>query len=175
MCAHREAVHGDPQEALDRAEREARRHASEDAWLHAKRIAEGEVERWKHRSHGLHARADWVAREFCHELARELRHLEPRPGAEEAERWIAPETLGAFESEAREQLRSWLREVVGEEEHRVWAEVVRFTTARARSLVREGAVSTEERWEYTHSYAETAARLAAILASDYEQHAHPQS
>jgi hypothetical protein len=64
-----------------------------------------------------------------------------------------------------------VRQVAGEEEHRVWLEVVRFTDARARSLVREGRLSTEERWELTHSYAETAARLAAILAADYEEHA----
>jgi hypothetical protein len=175
LRAHRESVHGDPEAVLDHAEHEARRRAAEAAWLHAKRIAEGEVARWKGRSRGLHAREDWVAREFCHELARELRHLEPHPEREsgEEERWVDGETLAALEREAREQLRLWIRELVGSEEHRVWGEVVRFTDARARSLVSEGAISTEERWERTHSYAETAARLAAILAQDYEEHAHP--
>jgi hypothetical protein len=173
LRAHGEAVHGDPEEILERAEREARRRAAEAAWLHAKQIAEGEVERWKDRSHGLHAREDWVAREFCQELARELKRLEPHPEAGGEERWVGEETLSAVEREARDQLRAWLRDVVGEEEHRVWRDVVRFTAARARSLVREGAVSTEGRWELTHSYAETAARLAALLAHDYETHAHP--
>jgi hypothetical protein len=171
---HQASVEGDPEAALDRAEHEARRRAAEAAWLHAKRIAEAEIERWKNRSHGLHAREDWVAREFCHELAREMRHLEPHPAdADAPERWVDDATLGAFESEARAQLRDWIRDVVGDEEHRVWSEVMRFTDARSRSLVREGVISTEERWERTHSYAETAARLAAILVQDYESRAHP--
>lgn len=170
LRAHAEAVHGEPDALLERAEREARRRAARDAWLHARAIAERQVALWSQRSRGIHAREDWAAREFCHELARELRQLEPRPESDEAH-WLDPETLSALEREAREQLRGWVREVAGEEEHRVWNEVVRFTDSRARSLMREGRVSAEERWEYTHSYAETAARLAAILAEDYEQHA----
>jgi hypothetical protein len=170
LRAHREAVHGDPDAALDQAERDARRHAAEQAWLHAKQIAEREMQAWQSRTGGMHAREDWVAREFCHELARELRHAEPHPDGD-AIALVDRATLDAFESEAREQLRAWICEVAGEEEHRVWAEVVRFTDRRARSLIREGAVSTEDRWELTHSYAETAARLAAILAHDYEEHA----
>jgi hypothetical protein len=173
LRAHRESVHGDPETTLDRAEHEARRHAAEAAWLHAKRIAEAEVARWKGRSHGPHAREDWVAREFCHELARDLRHHEPHDAGDDESRWVDEPTLDAFERDAREQLREWIREVVGEEEHRVWAEVVRFTDGRAKALVREGVLSIDDRWEYTHSYAETAAQLAAILAHDYEEHAHP--
>jgi hypothetical protein len=170
LRAHRESVRLDPDVALDRAEREARRQAAQDAWLHAKAIAEREIARWNARSRGIHSREDWAAREFCHELARELKHLEPRPDADAAH-WLAPETFDALERDARDALRDWVREVAGEEEHRVWREVVRFTDARARSLVREGRVSTEERWEYTHSYAETAARLAAILVEDYAERA----
>jgi hypothetical protein len=163
-------VTGDPQLALDRAERDARRHAAEDAWLHAKAIAEAQIAIWSARSQGIHAREDWVAREFCHELAREMRHLEPRPDGDEGH-WLDDDTLRSFDRDARERLREWIRDVAGEEEHRVWREVVRFTDARARSLASEGLVSAEESWELTHSYAETAARLAAILADDYEQQA----
>jgi len=170
LRSHRESVHADPAAVLEQAEREARRQAAQDAWRHARAIAERQVALWSGRSQGIHSREDWAAREFCHELARELRHLEPTPDGDDAH-WLGSETLGAVESEARERLRAWVREVAGDEEHRVWREVVRFTDARARSLVREGRVSTEERWEYTHSYAETAARLAAILAEDYEAHA----
>ena len=168
--SHREAVHDDPAAALDRAERAARRRAAQDAWKHAQAIAEQQLALWSRRSRGIHAREDWAAQEFCHELARELRHLEPKPASDEAH-WVDPATLDAFEREARDKLREWVRTVAGEEEHRVWGEVMRFTDARARSLMREGRLSSEERWEYTHSYAETAARLAAILAADYEQHA----
>jgi hypothetical protein len=167
---HRESVHADPDLVLDHAERAARQQACHDAWLHAKAIAERQIALWNQRSKGIHSREDWAAREFCHELARELKHLEPRPEDDPAH-WLDAETLAACERDAREQLRDWVRQVAGEEEHRVWQEVVRFTDARARSLVREGRISTEERWEYTHSYAETAARLASILAADFEQHA----
>lgn len=170
LRSHQESVHADPAAALDRAEREARRRAAQDAWRHARAIAEQQIARWSGRSRGIHAREDWAAREFCHELARELRNLEPQPEADAAH-WVDPETLGAFAGDARERLRAWVREVAGEEEHRVWREVVRFTDARARSLQREGRLSSEERWEHTHSYAETAARLAAILAEDYEERA----
>ena len=170
LRAHRESVHGDPEQMLDQAEHDARRHAAEQAWLHAKQIAEREMRVWKTRTGGVHAREDWVAREFCHELARELRRLEPHPDGDETS-LVDRSTLDAFERDARDQLRSWIREVAGEEEHRVWTEVVRFTDTRARSLIREGVLSTEDRWELTHSYAETAAHLAAILAHDYEEHA----
>ena len=36
---HPETVHADPRELLDRAEREVRAHAVEEAWLHARSIA----------------------------------------------------------------------------------------------------------------------------------------
>jgi len=170
LRSHRESIHAEPDAVLDRVESAARRQAARDAWLHAKAIAERQLALWSQRSRGIHSREDWAAREFCHELARELKHLEPRPEADEAH-WVDGETLGALEREAREQLRDWVREVAGEEEHRVWREVVRFTDGRARSLMNEGRISSEERWEYTHSYAETAVRLAAILAEDYEQQA----
>ena len=174
LRAHRESVRGDPEATLDAAEREARRHAVEAAWLHAKRIADAEVARWKDRSHGSPARQDWAANEFCHELARDMRQLEPHDAVDDESRWIDESTLGAFERDARDQLRDWIREVVGDEEHRVWAEVIRFTDGRARSLVRAGELSSADlNWEITHSYAETAGRLAAILAHDYEERAHP--
>jgi hypothetical protein len=171
LRAHRESVHGDPDAALDQAERDARRHAAEQAWLRAKQIAERAMQEWKNRSGGMHAREDWVAREFCHELAREMRRMEPHPLGDETA-LVDRATLDAFETDAREHLRDWVREVAGEEEHRVWAEVVRFTDRRARSLIQDGLVSSEDRWELTHSYAETAARLAGILANDYESRAH---
>ena len=174
MRSHRDSVRGDPEHLLSRAEDETRHHAATHAWLHAKEIAEHEAESWRHRSPGSHAAEDTVASELCHDLARELRHLEPHPEGGEAA-LVDPGTLDAFAQEARELLRSWVGEVAGKEEHRVWNEVVRFTHARAKSLIREGTVSTASGWEYTHSYAETAARLAAILAHDYEERARGAS
>jgi hypothetical protein len=174
LRSHHDSVRGDPEQVLERAEHEARRHAAEQAWLHAKEIAEREVVSWKSRSLGSHAAEDTVAHEFCHDLARELRHLEPHPEGDEAA-LVDPGTLDAFAQEARALLRSWVGEVAGKEEHRVWKEVVRFTHARAKSLIREGTVSTASGWEFTHSYSETAARKAAILAHDSEKHARGAS
>jgi len=174
LRAHRESVRGEPEQMLERAEHDARRHAAEQAWLHAQEIAERELASWKSRSQGSHAAEDNVAHEFCHDLARELKHLEPHPEGGEAA-LVDPGTLDAFTQEARERLRTWVAEVAGKEEHRVWKEVVRFTHARAKSLIREGTVSTASGWELTHSYTETAVRLAAILAHDYEERARGAS
>jgi len=170
MRSHRDTVRGDPEQLLWRAEDETRHRAAAHAWRCAKAIVEREAEVWKQRSPGSHAAEDAVASEFCHDLARELRHLEPHPDVDEAA-LLEPEALAAFTFEARAMLRSWIGEVAGQEEHRVWNEVVRFTHARARSLIEEGAVSTASGWELTHFYTETAVRVAGILARDYEEHA----
>jgi len=168
--SHPGAVHGDPAAVLERAEREARRRAARDAWLHARAIAERQLAYWNERSKVMHSSEEWAAREVCHELARELRHQEPEPDPAPAH-WLEPPTLAAFEPGAREALRDWLRDVAREEEHRVWREVVRFTDGRARTLVQEGRLSTEDDWEHTPPYAETAVRLAAILVADYDERA----
>ena len=170
MRSHRDSVRGDPDQLLSRAEVETRHHAAAHAWLHAMQIAKREAASWMERSPGSHAAADTVAHEFCHDLARELRHLEPQPDADEAA-LLHPETLAAFAQEARAQLRSWIGEVASQEEHRVWDEVVRFTHARAKTLIREGTMSTASGWELTRFYTETAVQLAEILAHDYEEHA----
>lgn len=170
MRSHHESVRGDPEQLLSRAENETRHHAAVHAWLHAKEIAEHEAESWRNRSPGSHAAEDTVASELCHDLARELRHLEPHPDPDEAA-FLDSETLAAFAPEARMMLRSWIGEVAGEEEHRVWKEVVRFTRARAKSLIHEGALSTVGGWELTHFYTETAVRVVEILVRDYEEHA----
>jgi hypothetical protein len=175
LRAHRDAVHGDPDEIVDRVERDARRRAAEAAWLHAKEYAQAEVARWRARSQGSHASEDCVAREVCHDFARELRQHEPHDEADGDEhRWLAPDTLRALGDEARGPVRSFLHDVVGEEEHRVWAEVVRFTNHRASTLVRDGVVSTVDGWDETPSYRETAAHVSEILAEDFEARAHPR-
>jgi hypothetical protein len=170
LRSHQENVRGDPEQVLERAEHDARCHAAQQAWLHAKKIAEDKLDGWRRASLGSHAAEDTVALEFCHDLARELRHLEPALEGDE-ETLVDPITLGAFDRKSRAQLRTWICEIAGAEEHRVWREIVRFTNARAKSLIRDGTMSTASGWEDTHSYTETAARLASILAHDYEEHA----
>ena len=174
MRSHRDSVRGDPEQLLARAEDETRHHAAAQAWLCAKEIAEREAASWERCSPGSHAAEHTVAHEFCIELARELRRSEPHPdGGEEA--LLDAETLAAFDPEARAVLRSWIEELAGKEEHRAWNEVVRFTRRRPKSLIRDGSVSTASGWELTHFYSETAARLATILAHDYEEHARSAS
>lgn len=170
MRSHHSSVRGDPEQLLARAEHEACQHVAAHAWHHAKQIAEQEAESWRHRSPGSHAAEDAVASEVCHDLAREMRHLEPHPDGDETA-LLDPETLAAFRTEARGILHSWICEVAGKEEHRIWNEVLRFTHARAKSLVHEGAISTASGWELTHFYTETAVRVAEILAHDYDEHA----
>jgi len=170
MRSHRESVCGDPEQILGRAEFAARHHAAEHAWLHAKEIAEREAASWTGCSLGSHAAEDTVALEVCHDLARELRQHEPKPEGD-PDALLDSETLAAFGQDARAQLRAWIGEVAGQEEHRTWNEIVRFTHARARSLIRDGTMSTASGWDSTHSYSETALRIATILARDYEQHA----
>ena len=171
MRAHRDAVHGDPDQLLARAESDARQHAAAHAWLHAKRIAEREAESWRHCSLGSHAAEDTVALELCHDLAREMKRSEPHPIADETT-LLDRETLAAFDPEARAQIRPWISDVAGREEHRVWTEVVRFTHDRAMSLIREGTMSRTSGWEDTHWFTETAVRLNLLLAHDFEERAH---
>jgi hypothetical protein len=171
MRAHREAVRGDPEQILQRAESDARHHAAAHAWLHAKRMAEREAEGWRESSLGSHAAEDTVALELCHDLAREMRHHEPHPDADPTA-LLEPETLAALGPDARAQLRSWIGEVAGQEEHRVWDEVVHFTHDRALSLIREGAMTKVSGWEDTHFYTETAVRLSTLLAHEFEERAH---
>ncbi len=169
---HPEAVHGRPEEILERCEREVSRQTGEAAWLHARAIAQQRTrdfeEQW-----GFHASEAFVAREVCHDLAGDLRHLEPHPRPGDEERLLGPSMLAALEPEARERLRPWLHELAEREEHRVWLEIVRFTNARGRELVQQGAMSSELDFEHTHNYAATAARVTRILEEDYAAHARP--
>jgi hypothetical protein len=173
LRAHSELIRVDPQQLLDRVEAAVRRRAAEDAWLAAKDMAVDEARRWHERSHAMPCPEEWAAREVCHELARDMRRHEPRPD-EQTEHWLDAETLAGLAPEARERLAAWVRELSGQEEHRVWLEVMRFTDQRSRSLAREGVVSGEEGWEESHSYAETAERVADQLAHDFEDRAKPR-
>ena len=168
--AHRELVHGPPGAVLAECEQEVRRHTREDAWLHAKAIADRQTERWDG-SWGFHASEDFVAEEVCHQLAAQLRRLEPQPLDGDEERLAGEHAVAILESEALDQLRPYLHELAANAEHQTWKEVLRFTGHRGRDLVREGRVSRERSWDSTRSYAITAATVTRILSQDFEAHA----
>ena len=165
---HPETVHSDPHALLDRCESELRSHVAEETWGRARQIAERHLEHWAS-SFGLPASDGFVAREVCHELARELRHHEPVPGART--RRPSESTLLALSSPAREMLCEWLDELARKEEHRVWLEVVHFTDGLASRLARE-EVGTPLSWDFRHSYPRTAERVTRRLIQEYEQRAH---
>jgi len=169
---HPGCVWGNPDVLLDRCEREVRRRAEEDAWLHAKDLIELRRTAFDG-DWGDRASTSLVARELCRELAEQMKQSEPvlEQGCESH---LAGEHIfTAFEPLAREQLRHWILQLAREEEHRVWEEIVRFTDARGRSLAREGRLADAGSERESRSLSETAARVADILAEDCEAHAHP--
>ncbi|MCG8589122.1 MAG: hypothetical protein MJE66_07505 [Proteobacteria bacterium] len=168
---HPDTIHGDPHSLCDRCEQEVTSHATEDAWLEAKRLIDERRELWEG-SWGFHASEAFVARELCHTLARQLRANEPHVEDGDEERLVGAAVVEQLEPEAREQLKCWVHDLAESVEHRAWREIVRFTDRRAKSLEREGRISDDLTWEATHSYAESAAKVADILSHDYEARAH---
>jgi hypothetical protein len=162
---HPEAVHADPQQLLDRCEREVRVYAAHEAWRHAKRIAEERLHDWE-AAFGLPASDAFVAREVCQEMARELRRRAPVV-RDDAPR-VSEVVLGALEPAGREILIAWSHELADREERAAWREVIRFTNHVGRDLVRDGW-SDEPRWDFEHSYSRTAQRVTRLLINEYEQ------
>jgi hypothetical protein len=171
--SHPGAVHKDVERLLDRCEAAVRRRAAEAAWLRAKEVAEERLRDWEG-SYGLPASEVFVARELCHQLAQELRRLEPQVEEGSEERLAGNDAFAALEPEAREQLRRWVHDLAAREEHRVWLEILRFTDQRGPRLEREGRMSKDLSWDPEHSYARTAEKVMHILVDDYEAHAHPR-
>jgi hypothetical protein len=165
---HPESVHTDPHRLLDRCERALRSQVTEGAWRHAIEIAERHLHHWEG-SFGLPAGDDFVAREVCHELARDLRHHEPQPTVE-VER-VSDAALDALDPPAASRLREWLDELARQDEHRTWLEVVHFTDHLASRLAREGGLSSATTWDFRHSYPRTAERIVRLLIREYETHA----
>jgi hypothetical protein len=170
---HPDAVHVDVERLLDRCEDAVRRRAAEAAWLRAKEVAEERLHDWE-RSYGLPASEAFVAREICHQLAQELRGLEPRVEDGSEERLAGRDAFAALEPDAREELRRWVHDLAAQEEHRVWLEILRFTDREGGVLEREGRMSKDLSWDPEHSYARTAEKVMHILVDEFEAHAHPR-
>lgn len=172
---HEESIRGTSSELLDRCETDVRHHARELAWSHAHDVAESCLGRFR-RGFGLPASADFVARELCHELARELRHHEPHPSHPLPENeWLGPRTLAALDPSARSVLAGWLDELADREEHEAWVEIVSFTNHFAATLIRRAHMTRELSWDFDRSYPKLAARIGDMILREYADHVRDET
>ncbi len=173
LIQHTEHIHDIPEQVLSRCETEVRKHAQEDAWLHARDIAEEHNQHWRH-SWGAHASETFVAREICRGLADEFKRNEPIPAEGHESAFVDEDVLGVLDPEARTIILEYVHDLARGEEHRAWKEIMRFTRKRGRTLAREEHLSSDRSFEGTHAYSETAARIMGILARDFQHHARAQ-
>ncbi len=173
LHGHPGSVHGEAEEILARCERPVRRHAAEDAWLAAKRVALERGAEWRV-PYGSHASEAYVARELCHALAHELRRREPHMQHGDEDDLAGGVVIRSLEAEAWEVVRTWILELAEEERRRTWDEIVRFTDAHGRDLARERNLCSDARWDTTRSYSTVAEELLGHIAREYSLHAHPR-
>ena len=167
---HHESVRGHSRDVLERYETDVRHHARELAWQHAREVAEASLRRFR-TGFGLPASEGFVARELCHELARELRHHEPHPEHPVPEsEWLAPRTLSALGPNARRMLGEWLEELAEHEEHEAWKEIVSFTDHFAPTLIRRAHMTGELSWDFDRSYPKLATKIGRMILQEYEDH-----
>ena len=171
LIHHPDSIHSDPDTLLDECEREIRDHAQRDAWVQAKEIAEQNLRRFEHGFVGYPASDTFVTREVCREIARELKHHEPIPDDQDAQAWLSEMLLDSLDPEARRMFLDWLRDLARAEEHLAWLEIVRFTSRRARGLIREGHMTDQCDWDLDHTYPIVAASVVKMLIAEFQTHA----
>lgn len=173
LVRHTEHIHDIPERMLSRCEMEVKEHAQEDAWLHARDIAEEHNQHWRN-SWGAHASEAFVAREVCKDLADEFKHSEPIPVDGHEGAYVDQDVLEVLDPEARTVVLDYVHDLARGEEHEAWAEVMRFTRERGRSLAREESLSSDVSYDETRSYSKVAARVMDVLAVDFQDHARSQ-
>ena len=171
---HRAAIHGDPDELVERCERAVRRHATEAAWLAAKAWAERRRRDFEAETWGNPASDAFVAAEVCHQIAWELAHHEPQVATGSEERLMGGPLRRALDDDAWREVAPWILELAAAQEHATWREIVRFTHRRARTLVQERHLSHDCDPDHARHYPEIAAEVAGALARDYSLHAFPR-
>ncbi len=171
LTHHPDLVHTDPHDLLDECEKEARGHAYRDAWSRAEQIAEKSLRRFESGFIGHPASDTFVTREVCHEIARELKKNEPVLDDYETELWLSELMLESLDVEAREMFRTWLKDLMGTEEHATWLDIVRYTDRSARKLIREEHMTDQCDWDLEHTYPIVAARVTRILMAKFHGHA----
>ena len=159
-----------PDALLDQCESEIRDHAKHDAWVHAREIAEQRLRRFE-RVFGLPASDEFVTREVCHEIARELKQHEPHPDAGIAAEWVGEQLLASVDAEARVMLRTWFLDLAEREEHEAWRSIVRFTDHLARTLIHEEHLTADLEWDFDRSYPKVAARVVRMMIDEFDRQA----
>ncbi len=167
---HPRSVHGDVALIVARAEREARRHAREDAWAEARDYVSLRRQEWQ-RGWGFHASDAYVALEVCPRLARALRSHERHVQQGDEKHLVGDELLRLLEPEALQALSEWALEVGEQEHHRIWEEIVRYTRKRGRQLVRDGQMQRDLDWDHCENFAAKAAQVADILIREFDARA----
>jgi ribosomal protein L22 len=170
LVRHTEQIQDNPEQLVSRCDMEVRKHAEQDAWLHARDIAE---EHNRHARHfwGAHASERYVAHEVCRVLANELETSEPIPADGHESDFVDDDVLGVLDPEARSRLLDYVHDLARGEEHRAWQEILRFTRKRGRALAREEHLSADRSFDGTHVYSETAVRIMSALARDFQRNA----
>lgn len=167
---HRESMHQPTRVLLDQCEIDVQHHARELAWRHAREILEASLRRFR-RGFGLPASEDFVARELCHEIARELRHHEPHPSHPlEQSEWLSARTLAAVDPEARAIVGEWLEDLADREEHEAWKQIVSFTDHFATTLIRRGRLTRDLSWDFERSYPKLATSIGRMIMREFEDH-----
>ena len=169
LKGHPAAVHGNPDELMERFESEVRKHAEVDAWRAARAHVEERMHEWE-QEWGLNSSEAYAAKQICPELARELQGMEPHFEKGDEPHLVGEELLRTLEPEARSTVEDWIRDVANVVEHRIWGEIVHYTKDRGRGLIREGRVSADTAFDHTATYGQQAARIARILVEDFEAH-----
>jgi hypothetical protein len=167
IAHHPQSVHADPNALLDRGEHVVRGRAHLDAWVHAIEIAQKSLRGFRG-AHGYPASDSFVAREVCHEIARELKHHEPPPV--DPSQSISRSLLDALDPDAQRMFLGWLNDLAEREEHSTWRKIVRFTNHRANALILKAHLSDRYDWDLDHRYSLVAARVLKMLIADFEVH-----
>jgi hypothetical protein len=170
LTQHTEHIHDVPEQLLSRCEKEVRQHAREDAWLHARDIAERHSHDWHH-FWGAHASEAYIAREACRNLAEEFRRNQPAPVEGHESDFVDEDVLSVLDPEARSIIFEYVHDLALGEERQAWKEIVRFTRRRGRTLAREAHLSSDLGFDETNVYSETAIRVMEILAQEFQRRA----
>jgi hypothetical protein len=173
LTQHTEYIHDIPERVLSRCETEVKKHAQEDAWLHARDIAEEHKHDWPHHW-GAYASETYVAREVCRGLVEEFKRNEPIPAEGHESAYVDEDVLDVLDPEARSIIFEYVHDLARGEEHQAWKEIMRFTRKRGRTLAREKHLSSDLDFDAIHAYSETAVRVMGILAREFQQHARVQ-